>query len=101
MKTIILNTFTFEPIVTNEFSEKFDLLPAPVRGYINIYDGEVTDGCEIVSFIKELPNDTFLVSKVVFYKLNELGYRNVAMFDPSLTEYEGERATAQGGLLFH
>jgi len=100
MKTVILNALAFEPTVTSAFAEKFNLLPAPLRGSIFFTDGEITRGCQIVATIKAQQNDTFLVSKVVFDHLNELGYRNVAMFDPSLTEYEGERATAQGGLLF-
>ena len=96
----ILNTLAFEPKVTNEFIEKFELTPASTRGSILITDGEITKGCEIVATIKAQQNDTFLVSKVVFDHLSELGYRNVAMFDPKETQYEGERATAQGGLLF-
>ena len=100
MKTIILNTLAFEPTVTPAFEEKFELSPADLRGSIFITDGEITKGCEIVATIKAQQNDTFLVSKVVFDHLSEIGYSNVAMFDPSLTEYEGERATSQGGLLF-
>jgi len=100
MKKTILNTLAFEPNVTPAFADNFKLTPADLRGSIFIEDGEITKGCEIVSTIKANPADTFLVSKVVFDHLSELGYRNVAMFDPSLTQYEGERATAQGGLLF-
>ena len=96
----ILNTLAFEPQVTSAFADKFELTPAPVRGSIFIEDEEVTKGCEIVSTIKAQPNDTFLVSKAVFDHLKEIGYENVAMFDPNLTKYEGERATSQGGLLF-
>ena len=96
----ILNTLGFYPNITPDFKDKFELTLASTRGSILITDGEITKGCEIVATIKANPNDTFLVSKVVFDHLKELGYRNVAMFDPSLTQYEGERATAQGGLLF-
>jgi len=94
----VKNALAFNPNTTSDFGH--ELVPSAKRGQIFITDDKVTKGDEIVEHIKANPNDTFLVSKVVFDYLKGLGYRNVCMFDPEKTIYEDGRATAQGGLIF-
>lgn len=93
----ILNTLAFEPTMTPEFNGT--IAPAELRGQVFLTDGDITKGQEIVNMISDSA-DTFLVSKPVFDHLSGLGFSNVAMFDPARTQYEDDRAVAQGGLLF-
>jgi len=96
----ILNTLCFEPSTTTNFKEKFNLIQAPTIGVIFIHDGEVIKGEKIIETIKAQPDDTFLVPKTVFDYLNELGYRNIAIFDPKLSEGDDLCNMSQGGLIF-
>ena len=94
----LLNTFPFEPTFTDD--SNITVENAEKRGQIFIYESKsVVKGFEIVDMIKDTPNETFLVSKPVFDHLKSLGFKNVAMFDPALTVYDGERVIAQGGVL--
>ena len=95
----IKNTFGYDPATNENF--KFNLEPAKSRGQVMIEDGKVTKGEEVINNIKNNKNDTFLVSKFVFEYLVPLGYSNVCMFDPVMTEREDNgRVSSQGGLIF-
>ena len=93
----INNTLAFEPTTTDTFPT---LVNAEKRGQIFITDGEVTKGQDIIDHIKSNADKSFLVSKPAFDHLASLGYKNVCMFDPTKTVYEGDKATAQGGVIF-
>jgi len=93
----IKNTLAFEPTLNENFKDT--LTPATIRGQILVTDGEITKGCEIVALIKSTTSETFLVSKIAFDHLKELGYKNVCMFDPALST-PLEKGQAQGGLIF-
>ena len=95
----IKNTFGYEPAVNENFN--YNLQPAKARGQVMIEDGKVTKGEDIIENIKGNQGDTFLVSKFVFEHLKHLGYSNICMFDPLLTEREEDgKVSSQGGLTF-
>jgi len=96
--TIVYNTLPFDP----EFQSNKFILDTPIlRGQVLIEDNKVTKGQDIIDMIDTNQTHLFLVSKPVFaYCQNNYMY-NVAMFDPTLTEYDQNgKAVCQRGLLF-
>jgi len=100
-KNTVYNTLAFDP----KYTGKEEIKPADFRGQVLIEGDKVTKGAEIVNQIPANPEKVFLVNKVVFDYAVSKGWHNVAMFDPSKTEYgtlpNGKQgALSQGGLIF-
>jgi len=106
MKTVILAMPPkLERIGTHgDFGDTIKLVEGQdvVKQRVNIQDGKVIEGQEVIDFIASHPDDTFVVSMKLFEHLKGLGCKNISMWDNKKTIYDGKTgfATSQGGLIF-